>query len=155
MARERIEREIMSQRVRGNKEAIRLVIDLSDSGKQVRIFERDIRRVEEERARITGLLEERKAQIDKSLVSLAILIDKINQQAQQDDEELEEGQIDEIFLEDMEDGQNRRRTIAELLLRLRLLYLHDPFNRGTDQEQNLVRENTLDFNELSQVRNFN
>jgi len=155
VARERIEREIMSQRVRGNKEAIRLVIDLSDSGKQVRIFERDIRRVEEERARITGLLEERKAQIDKSLVSLAILIDKINQQAQQDDEELEEGQIDEIFLEDMEDGQNRRRTIAELLLRLRLLYLHDPFNRGTDQEQNLVRENTLDFNELSQVRNFN
>jgi len=145
----------MNQRVRGNKEAIKLVIDLSDSGKQTRILERDIRRLEGEKDRINGLLEERRAQIDKTLISLAILIDKINHQNEQEDDGNEDGGIDEIFLEDMEEGNNRRRTIAELILRLRLLYLHDPFAQGTQQEQNLVRDHTQDFNAVSQNRVFN
>lgn len=124
---------------------------MTELSKQIKIVRREQRKLNDEQERLDRVLQEKQVELDQTLVSTAITVDRLNRE----EEEGQRNEIDEIFLEDTNIGTRKRRDLSELITRLKLLYLVDPFQRPNNEVVDLVLEHTQDFENITEVRNFN
>jgi hypothetical protein len=103
--------------MRTNKNLVKIIGEISEINKQRDIAERDSLIHQQELRRLRQHSDNLEAEVVNLVYSAAILISQLRENGNQD--------MDRIFLGEGDDVRETRQTLAELVSRLRFLYLVD------------------------------
>ena len=136
MAKKAVEAQILNQRIRENKNAQRLIESIADITRQMDSLQKEINNKEDEIERLRTLGQDKFVVRENNIFSLAMVINQIG------NNNPDGLQIEQIFLEENENVENRRRNLNDRVQALRFLYSKNILEPLRDFERVIVEEAT-------------